>query len=289
MIFISNVERSYSLLVILVEDLSSPDPTSSPGSNKTDLLTGAGAPPDGGGLTNMLVITSSVGMLDGVHSNTTNLGPAVPLHFVFVVSTTSLQDGLVNTSTTGDQTDHGSVGGGDDLLGAGGQLDPGPVGVGVVGNHGGVVATGPGELPTVSGLLLEVADDCSLGHVANGHHVTDCQLGLLATVHELSGVHTFGGDEELLLDLVSVGVTEVDDSKRGATAGVVDDVTNDTLDVSMPLGVVHSSQAGLPLPVLGVGREDGPSALPLGSDHTTHFSCRSESSNISLVVLDLGV
>ena len=40
---------------------------------------------------------------------------------------------------------------------------------------------------------------------------------------------TFGGDEELLLDLVSVGVTEVDNSKRGTTAGVVDDVTNDTL------------------------------------------------------------
>ena len=118
------------------------------------------------------------------------LGPAVPLHFVFVVSAASLQDGLVNTSTTGDQTDHGSVGGGDDLLGAGGQLDPGPVGVGVVGDHGGVVAAGPGELPTVSGLLLEVADDGSLGHVANGHHVADGQLGLLATVHELSGVHT---------------------------------------------------------------------------------------------------
>ena len=44
------------------------------------------------------------------------LRPAIPLHFVFVVSTASLQDGLVNTSTTGDQADHGSVGRGDDLL-----------------------------------------------------------------------------------------------------------------------------------------------------------------------------
>ena len=43
------------------------------------------------------------------------------------------------------------------------------------------------------------------------------------------------------------------------------------LDVSMPLGVVHGSEAGLALPVLGVRRENGPSALPLGSDHTTHF------------------
>merc|ERR1739840_44487 len=44
------------------------------------------------------MVTTTVGMLHGVHGNTTNLGPAVPL--VFVVSTTSLQDGLVDTSTT---------------------------------------------------------------------------------------------------------------------------------------------------------------------------------------------
>merc|ERR1719393_174877 len=138
-------------------------------------------------------------MLHRVHSHTTNLGPAVPLHFVFVVGTTSLQDGFVNTSSTGDQTDHGAIGGGDDLLGAGGQLDPGPVGVGVVGDHGGVVAAGPGELPTVSGLLLEVADDGSLGHVANGHHVADGDLGLLTTVHKLSSVHTFCSNKKFLL------------------------------------------------------------------------------------------
>ena len=40
---------------------------------------------------------------------------------------------------------------------------------------------------------------------------------------------TLGSNKELLLDLVSVGITEVDDSKRSATAGVMDDVTDDTL------------------------------------------------------------
>merc|ERR1719445_1511730 len=50
------------------------------------------------------------------------------------------------------------------------------------------------------------------------------------------------------------------------------------------LSIVHGSQSRLALPVLGVGHENGPSALPLGSDNTTHLSCRSESSNISLVL-----
>ena len=51
---------------------------------------------------------------------------------------------------------------------------------------------------------------------------------------------------------------------------------NAHLDVSMPLGVVHSPQTRLALPVLGVGHEHGPSALPLGSDNTTHLFLQSK-------------
>ena len=40
---------------------------------------------------------------------------------------------------------------------------------------------------------------------------------------------TFGSHEQLLPDLVPVRVTEVNDSQRSAAAGVVDDVTDDTL------------------------------------------------------------
>ena len=113
----------------------------------------------------MLVVTTTVGMLDGVHGHTTHLRPAVTLDLVLVVSTTSLQHGLVDTSTSGDDANGGPVGRGDDLLGAGGQLDPGPLGVGVVGDHDGVVAGGTGDTATVAGLLLQVGDDGTLGHL----------------------------------------------------------------------------------------------------------------------------
>ena len=62
---------------------------------------------------------------------------------------------------------------------------PGTPGVRIVGDDGGVVARGAGELAAVPGLLLQVADNRSLGHVANGHHVTNRQMGLeSATVTE---------------------------------------------------------------------------------------------------------
>ena len=63
----------------------------------------------------MLMVTTTVGMLDGVHGHTTDLGPAVPLGLELVVGATGLQHGLVDTAAAGDDADHGAVGGGDDL------------------------------------------------------------------------------------------------------------------------------------------------------------------------------
>jgi hypothetical protein len=86
----------------------------------------------------MLMVTTTMGMLYGVHGNTTNLGPAVPLdltrnfksqvreringdfiltHLVLVVSTSSLKDGLIDTTAASNKSNHGTVSRGDDLLG----------------------------------------------------------------------------------------------------------------------------------------------------------------------------
>merc|ERR1719319_209380 len=64
----------------------------------------------------MLMVTTTMGMLNGVHSNTTDLGPAVSLCLVFVIGSARLQHWLVDPSTAGNDTNHGTVGAGDDLL-----------------------------------------------------------------------------------------------------------------------------------------------------------------------------
>jgi len=69
-------------------------------------------------MTNVLVVTSSVGMLHRVHGHTTHLGPAVPLHTVLVVGVSSLKHGLLSPSTTSDLTDHGTAAAGHNLLGS---------------------------------------------------------------------------------------------------------------------------------------------------------------------------
>lgn len=53
----------------------------------------------------MLVVTTTVGVIDGVHGYTTSTGPRVALDLVLVVSVSGLEEGLVNTATTSDDTD----------------------------------------------------------------------------------------------------------------------------------------------------------------------------------------
>ena len=52
----------------------------------------------------MLMVTTTVGMLNGVHGHTSHNGPAVALSLVLVVRTTGLQDRLVDTTATSNDT-----------------------------------------------------------------------------------------------------------------------------------------------------------------------------------------
>jgi len=58
------------------------DLTSSSGSNETRLLTGGALSGHSGWVTNMLLVTTTVGMVDGVHGDTTDTGPSVSLGLV---------------------------------------------------------------------------------------------------------------------------------------------------------------------------------------------------------------
>ena len=73
----------------------------------------------------MLLVTTTMGMVDGVHSNTSNLGPSVSLGLVLPVSSTSLEEGLIGSLSTGDDTNHTSAGAEDSLSDSGGESNSG--------------------------------------------------------------------------------------------------------------------------------------------------------------------
>ena len=160
---------------------------------------------------------TTVRMVHGVHGHTTSLGPAVSLDGELMLSTRSLQERLVGTTTTSNDTNHTTGGGVDDLLGTRGELDTGLALVRVVTNDGDVVAGGTAEGATVTDLLLDVGDDGTFGHLTDGEDVADGKSSLLSSIDELAGVHALVGDESLGDVLVLVWVAEDNLGERSTT------------------------------------------------------------------------
>ena len=89
--------------------LSSSDKTSSSGGNKSYLDTWWCVSGKGTWVTNMLLVTSSVGMVYGVHSHTSHSWPVLSLRFVLVEDSSSFKDWFVGSSSSGDDSNHGSA------------------------------------------------------------------------------------------------------------------------------------------------------------------------------------
>ena len=193
-------------------------------------------------------------MIDGIHGNTTSLGPRVALDSELVLGTRGLEQGLVGTTTTGNNTNHTTGGVLDNLLGTGGQLDAGLALLRVVTNDGHVVARGATQSTTVTSLLLNVGDNGTFGHRGEGKNVTDGQSGALPGVDELASVHALVGDESLGNHLELVWVTELDLGERSPTTGIVNDLLHDTANVAMALSVVESAELSRGLVEAGMGR-----------------------------------
>lgn len=161
-----------------------------------------------------------MGVIDRVHGNTTSLRPVVLLGLGGVESTASLEHRLVDTSTTGDDTNSGTGEGVDGLLSAGRKTDTGAASIGIVTDDGGVVAGGSGKRATVSRLLLDVADDGSLRKSREGENVADGESSLLSAENERASREALSCDEGLSAHLVAVRVTEDNAGERSTTVKV---------------------------------------------------------------------
>jgi len=243
--------------------------TSPARSDETNFLTRHGVAVDRRRLTNVLVVTTTVRVVNRVHGNTTSAGPVVTLSLELVERTTGLKQGLVDTTTTGDNADRGTRAAHHSLLRARRKTDAGLALLGRVANDGRVVAGGTGERTTVTDLLLNVADDGTFRALREGENVADGESGLLASVDERASVEALSGDESLRTELVAVRVTEDDAGEGGTTTSVVNDLLNDATDVAVALSKVEDTETRRRLVVVGVRTEDGVRAT-LSPNNPTH-------------------
>jgi len=253
-----------------LDGLTTTNTAGAAGGDETALLSGRARAADSGGVSNVLMVTTTVRVLNGVTGDTTDVRPAVALGAEAEVGVTGLEDGLLDTSTASDKADAGTAGGGDGLLLAGGELEAGAAGLEVVGDNDAVVAGGLGEGATVANLGLNVADDATLGDGAEGEDVADGEGGAGAAEDGLTSEHTLSSDEELLDALVLVRVAELDLGEGGTTAGVVSDLLDGTAHVSVALAVVVGAEAGGSEALVGVDLEVGGLTVTAGENSLSH-------------------
>jgi hypothetical protein len=164
-------------LTLLDDLLGTSDETGSSGGDETDLLTSGFVSSDGRGMTNMLMVTTTMGMLDGVHSNTSNSGPVVSLGLSLEPGVVSLQERLVSSLAASSDADHSSAVTLDGLSGTGRELDSGLLTlIGVTNDDGGSTG-GSGERSSITVLGLTVGNNGTFRKLVDGENISNGERG----------------------------------------------------------------------------------------------------------------
>lgn len=203
-------------------------------------------------------------MLYRILGNTTNSGPAVSLDGILVVSTSSLEQGLVRSASASDNTNLSSDCGGNRLLSSRRKTETSGALLVIVRDNDGEGTRPTSKGTAVSQLGLDVADNGTFRYRREGKDVANSEGGLLSAVHKLSRVHAFGADKNLIVALVVVGIAELDLGNGGTSTRVMEDFLDDTTDVSMLLGVVERTELDRTLASAAVALEDGRLTATLG-------------------------
>jgi hypothetical protein len=214
------------------------------------------------------MVTSSERVLYGVFSYTTNLGPAVTLDGILVVCTSSLEQRLISSTSSSDNADLSTNCGRNGLLSSRRKSETGGSLVFIVGDNNGKGTRASGKSTTISLLGLNVADNGSLRDDLQRKNISDSQGGLLSTINELASVHTLSADEKFVVSLVTVSIQELDLGKRSSSTGVMNDLLDNSTDISLLFGIVQSSELDSTLSGSGMRLENSGLTLTLGLQST---------------------
>jgi hypothetical protein len=248
-LFISSVE--------LLDISTTSNSTGSSGSNETDLSTRGSVSTNSRRNTDVLLVTTTEGMVNGIHGNSSDLRPSLSESSHLVVNSTSLKDRLINSFTGSNETNHSSGMTSEGLSGTGGKLNSGLAQIiGVTDDDSGSTGAS-GELALITGLVFNVTDGSTFGDLVDGKDVTGGKGSLLTSIDELTSVHSFNGEEMVVLKSVLIGVSEDNLGKGSTTAGIVDDLSDDTLDVTISFSEIEDSESGGSDSVMLVSLEDG--------------------------------
>jgi len=256
----------------LVLPLAAAEDTCTPSCNQTDLPAWYCVTRRRRWMADMLVISSSVRVLDGVHCRASDPWPAIALHLVLVEVPASLEDWLVHAPSSCADTDDGPVLRWHGLTRTRWQADARLLAIIRVPHDHARTASGTSQPASIGSLLLAHGNNGALRHLAERHHVADGKLCLCAGIYKLSGVEALDSNPALLPQPVLVWIAEGHLAHGSSSARVVEDLFHESLDEAIALNVVDLADLGRTLAEPGLRGEDQALALAATSDDATHGS-----------------
>jgi len=204
----------------------------------------------------MLLVTTTEGMVNGIHGNSSDLRPSLSQSLHLVEYSTSLQDRLINSFSGSNKSNHGSSLTGEGLSGTRRKLNSGLAQIIGMTNDDGGGTGASGELALITGLVLNVTNGSTFGDLVDGEDITGGQRSLSSGIDELTGVHSFNGDEMVVLESVLIRISEDDLSEGSSTSGIMDDLSDDALNVTISFSEIENSESSGSDSVMLVGLED---------------------------------
>jgi hypothetical protein len=116
---------------------------------------------------------------------------------------------------------------------------------------------------TISYLGFHVANDSTFGYLLQREDIPNVKSSLLSTVDELASVHSLGSNHEFSITFETVSVQELNLGDGGTTTRIMEDLLDDSADVSVAFGIVDGAKFDSSLAGGVVRFEDGGLTLPL--------------------------
>lgn len=105
-----------------------------------------------------------------------------------------------------------------------------------------IISRGPPQDTTIAHLLLHVRHHCTFRYGAQRQNIPNGQSSFLASIDKLPAVHALVGNEGFCVEFEAVRITELHFGQRCASTGIVDDVFDDTSNVTVLLCEIKGSE-----------------------------------------------
>jgi len=246
----------FLLFSIEFQDSTTSNSTGSSSGNETDLSTRRSISTDSRWDTDVLLVTTTERMVNWIHGNTSNSGPSLSESLHLVEDITSLEDWLINSFTGSNQTNHSSGFTGEGLSGTRRKLNSGLGKIIGVTNDDSTGTGSSSKLSLITWGIFDIADSSTFRDLVDGEDVTGGQRSFVSSIDELTGVHSFNSQEVASSESVLIRVSEDDLGEGSTTTRIVEDFSDDTLDVTISFSEIENSESSGGDSVMLVSLED---------------------------------